>query len=269
MDIEVMERVEAESLFQLENGAPESVRSGLGITAAHVAGGVLVAMRHDPVPLWSRAIGFGFDEPVTAGLLAELVDFHREHGSAVAIFQLAPAVLPDDWADIATAAGLRPGAHWVKLAHDLTRLPDADTDLRVTTVDAGSAAEWAVTLLRGFESAGKGLEEMFAATVHTPGFRLYAAWDGDDLVAAAMTYRRADVVHMSGAATLPSHRNRGAQSALLARRLADARAEGCTLAVAETGKEAPGQHNDSLRNMHRCGFRTLYARRNWLWRPEP
>lgn len=266
-DIMELELVEAESIFQLENGAPDTVRTGLGITATRLAGGILVSMRHDPGRLWSRAVGFGFDEPLTAELLATLVDFHREHGSKVALFQLAPAVLPADWADIATAAGLRPGAYWVKLAHDLTTVPDVSTDLRVTAIDARDAAAWASTMLEGFGALDEGLARLFAATVHTPGFRHYAAFDGDDLVAAATMHRLDKVAHMSGASTLPSHRNRGAQSALLARRLADAKAAGCTLAVAETGREAEGEHNDSLRNMHRLGFTTRYDRRNWLWEP--
>jgi hypothetical protein len=41
---------------------------------------------------------------------------------------------------------------------------------------------------------------------------------------------------------------------------------GCGVLVAETADERPGEHNTSLRNLLRLGFRVLYKRQNWIWR---
>jgi len=63
------------------------------------------------------------------------------------------------------------------------------------------------------------------------------------------------VAQLCGAATLPEHRRRGVQSALLAARLEDAARRGCDLAVVTT---QPG--SKSQENVQRQGFELVYAR---------
>jgi GNAT superfamily N-acetyltransferase len=58
-----------------------------------------------------------------------------------------------------------------------------------------------------------------------------------------------------GAATLPAHRRRGVQSALLAARLEAAGRLGCDVATVTTH---PG--SKSQENVHRQGFALLYTR---------
>jgi hypothetical protein len=65
----------------------------------------------------------------------------------------------------------------------------------------------------------------------------------------------AGVAQLCGAATLPAFRRRGVQTALLRRRLADARRASCDVAVMTT---QPG--SKSHENGHRRGFALLYAR---------
>jgi hypothetical protein len=65
----------------------------------------------------------------------------------------------------------------------------------------------------------------------------------------------AGLAQFAGASTLPAHRRRGVQTALLSARLADAAAADCDLAVITT---APG--SVSQQNAQRCGFDLLYAR---------
>jgi GNAT superfamily N-acetyltransferase len=63
------------------------------------------------------------------------------------------------------------------------------------------------------------------------------------------------VAQLVGAATVPEHRRRGVQSALLATRLADAVQAACDIAVVTT---APG--SKSQQNVQRQGFHFLYTR---------
>ena len=82
----------------------------------------------------------------------------------------------------------------------------------------------------------------------------------DGTVAGAASMRIKDgVAQLSGAATLPAHRRRGIQSALLGTRLAWAREAGCELAVVTT---QPG--SKSQQNLQRQGFALLYARALWV-----
>jgi ribosomal protein S18 acetylase RimI-like enzyme len=63
------------------------------------------------------------------------------------------------------------------------------------------------------------------------------------------------VAQLCGAATLPEHRRRGVQTALLRERLAEAAREGCDVAVVTTQPGSPSQEN-----AQRQGFELLYAR---------
>ena len=78
----------------------------------------------------------------------------------------------------------------------------------------------------------------------------------DGVVAGGGSMRMTDgVAQLTGAATAPSYRRRGVQTALLSVRLADAARAGCDLAVVTT---QPG--SKSQQNVQRRGFHLLYTR---------
>jgi len=69
--------------------------------------------------------------------------------------------------------------------------------------------------------------------------------------------------------TLRSHRGRGIQSAMVARRIEDARAKHCQWLTVETAEDLPERPNPSYRNMERAGFRVLCLRPSHAWTPAP
>jgi GNAT superfamily N-acetyltransferase len=78
----------------------------------------------------------------------------------------------------------------------------------------------------------------------------------DGVIVGGATMRIAEgVAQLTGAATVPAHRRRGVQTALLSARLADAAAAGCDVAVITT---QPG--SKSQQNAQRQGFDLLYTR---------
>ena len=88
-----------------------------------------------------------------------------------------------------------------------------------------------------------------------PRFRRYLArFDGQPVGEATLNIEDG-LAQIAGAGTLPAFRGRGVQKALLARRLADAHAAGCDLAVVTT---APGTRSQD--NVMRRGFALLYTR---------
>ncbi|MFD4431089.1 GNAT family N-acetyltransferase [Nocardia sp. NPDC058497] len=85
--------------------------------------------------------------------------------------------------------------------------------------------------------------------------RRYIAYrEGEPAGGASM---RADggIAALAGAATLPAHRRRGVQTALLSARLTEAAAAGCDLAVITTQPGSKSQQNAQGR-----GFSLLYTR---------
>lgn len=261
------ELAEAEFMYAIESGAPADTRQALGIATTRLGGAVVLSMRNDPAGgYWNKALGFGVTEPVTRELVRDVLDFYRANGSAVACLQVAPAALPPDWQQICAGLGLEDRSTWVKLVRDTSPAPGATTDLRVGPVTEQSAVEWATVFCTAFGMPLGHLVPMVAAVVHTPGFHPLAAWDGDRVVAGANLYLSGDRASFCGAGTLEQARGRGAQSAFFHERVEVARQHGARVLVAETYTEGEGEHNPSLHNMRRAGFRDLYVRHNWVWR---
>jgi GNAT superfamily N-acetyltransferase len=258
------EHAEAAVMWRLLTGAPASVRARFGISARRIGGGVALAVTDDPTGYWSKALGFGVSEPLTARVLAEVCRFYADSGVPAATVQVAPGALPPQWAELAAANGLEPASPWVKLQAPATEVrTSAPTDLRVGLVARDDADEWAHVLLRGFGFPP--VQEPLFGRALDPAFTRVAAWDGPAMVAAASSFVEGDVVALFGASTLPSHRRRGAQSALLALRVREAVAAGARWVSAETGVESPDAPNPSLHNLRRAGLVDLYERQNWVW----
>jgi GNAT superfamily N-acetyltransferase len=259
------ERVEAALLRRVVTGAPAEVRAQLGVTGISLGGGVCLALSRDPSGYWSKTVGLGRTEPVTADLVKEVVAFYETYGGESATLQVHPDALPEDWDEIVAEHGLEQGHPWVKLVRpgDLPVAP-ADTSLRVGRVGPADVAEWGHVLVEGF-GLPHAIDGLFTE-LDDDAFTLVAAWDGDRMVGAGTLFVDGGTAQLGGGSTLPTHRGRGAQSAMIALRLQAAQAAGVTLLSAETGVESPGTHNASLHNMRRAGFTVLYERANWVWR---
>lgn len=261
----VAEQTEAAVHRRVVGQAPAEVRARLRISALDLDGAVALALANDPSGYWSKALGLGITAPVTRDLVAELCAFYATNGGSHATIQIAPEALPADWEEIRADHGLAEGHPWIKLLRPATPPPAPPaTSLRVGLVPSTELGEWAYVLLEGMGMPHE-LDSLFTAT-GDEAFRHVAAWDGDRMVAAATLFVDGDSAHMFGASTLPSHRNRGAQAALVALRLQEAIAAGVQWIVAETWQESQESPNPSLHNLVRAGFAELYVRPNWIWR---
>ena len=88
-------------------------------------------------------------------------------------------------------------------------------------------------------------------------------------IAAAAMFIAGEAAWFGSAATDAAHRRRGAQQALVVRRLHDARQAGCTWVSVETAEDTVTRDAPSFRNLRRLGFTIAYRRPNYLWtRPD-
>ena len=74
----------------------------------------------------------------------------------------------------------------------------------------------------------------------------------------------ADVGYLGMDGTLPEARGRGAQSALLATRIAAAADQGLQHLFIETGERGTGVPDKSYRNILRAGFQEVEITRHWV-----
>jgi GNAT superfamily N-acetyltransferase len=87
------------------------------------------------------------------------------------------------------------------------------------------------------------------------GFARYLASLDGVIAGGGSMYVHDGVAILTGSATLPQHRRRGVQAALIAHRLHDAHAAGAELAIITT---APGTQSQA--NVMKLGFALVYAR---------
>ena len=112
------------------------------------------------------------------------------------------------------------------------------------------------------------LRNLLGTSVGRPAWVHYLGFDGDTPVTTSSVHVTEGVAWLGNAATLEAYRGRGWQTAMLTRRLGDARDLGCRLAITETGEESEKEPvNHSYRNMVRAGFKLAYARQNWVRLP--
>jgi GNAT superfamily N-acetyltransferase len=128
------------------------------------------------------------------------------------------------------------------------------TDLDIRQVSAADVAAARAQL-------GETLWPEFARSVGQAGFFHYMAFDGGRPVAIAALCVFEDLGYLMAAATAESHRQRGAQQALIAKRVERAEQLGCSYLVSETLYML--EH--SYRNLQRAGFSEAYEKEVYEW----
>jgi GNAT superfamily N-acetyltransferase len=101
----------------------------------------------------------------------------------------------------------------------------------------------------------------YVRTAGQPDFYHYMAFDGRRPVAIAALCVFEDIAYLMAAATAERDRRRGAQQALIARRIERAEQIGCVVQVSETLYML--EH--SYRNLQRAGFREVYEKEVYEW----
>ena len=139
-----------------------------------------------------------------------------------------------------------------------------NSQVNVRRISEGESQMFGVTAAKGWsESADlRAFLEGFGRVMATRagGACFVAEYDGIPIATGVLTLSNG-VALLAGASTIPEHRRRGAQLALLETRLRFALSEGCDLAMMCA---APG--SASQRNAERNGFRIAYTRVKWCRR---
>lgn len=139
---------------------------------------------------------------------------------------------------------------------------EARSALHVVRVGPERADDFARVVAGGYELPDW-THPLAANIVGRPCWSCYVAYDGEAPVGAGALYAHEGVGWLGLGATLHAFRGRGAQSAVLAVRIEDARTQGCSTVVTETGELAEGRPSGSYRNIVRAGFREAGIRPNF------
>lgn len=198
-----------------------------------------------------KAIGVALDGPMSASDLDRIEAFYREHGVAAKL-SLCPFTH-------ATAFALLAGRRYVIVDHFnvLSRSFDGLPAPSVSVTRADRYAEWADLVRRGSDQPADDAtraETVALVLGEAPQMHAFVATIDGEPAAGAGLLVDGGIATLFATSTLRMFRRRGAQSSLVAARLAHAKALGCDLAVAMT--DVGG---DSQRNLERVGFRVGYT----------
>jgi ribosomal protein S18 acetylase RimI-like enzyme len=259
-----IERAECRLLADSAEAAARR-RPGTGVFALPLAGGI--ATFTCPGAPMNKVAGLGFGGPLDGDALAAVERAFAERGSPV---QAEVASLGDP---VVVRALTTRGYVLQGFENVLARsLPAGPVPPRAAGIDVAPSpleelAAWQDVVVTGFASPDDQgaaspesyprdlMETVMADMASADGFSRYIA-RRSGVAAGGASLRLCDgVAHLCGAATLPAHRRRGVQSALLAARLEIAAAVGSDVAVVVT---EPG--SKSQENVQRQGFELLYTR---------
>ena len=273
--IELAARIErSEARLVAANGkAVSRYRQARGDAAAvfcrAIGGGV--ALHSGPASPMNKLAGLGFAGALDESELAAVEQYFDEQRTALQV-ELATLAEPSIGATLTRRGYMLMGFENVlgKALAPGAAVGGAVCDDDAATValcDEADLAAWLDLVITGFQTPdGEGVpshesfsrdeqERVFGEVLHTAGMGRYLAKRRGAWAGGGSLFLGEGVAHLCGAATLPAHRRRGVQSALLDARLRDAAARGFDLAVIVT---QPG--SKSQENAMRRGFQLLYSR---------
>jgi len=261
--IRTADEAEARAMRAMAACAPRAVLGAFRPDAPRIDGSTLLMSRGLPAWLFSRVIGLGDGMPATEAMLDQILTLYRRADCTSPWIHLTPGALPEALPAWLAARGFHPARRrtWAKMLRGREAPPERRTDFMVIGLGARHAAA-AGALVRDVFGLPAPVEAWFAALVEEPGWRAFGAFDGAQLVGVGFVYVDGPLAWLGAGATIPAMRGRGAQGALLARRIEHAIALGCGSIVSETGESVAGEPNPSLANLHRVGFQQVCSRAN-------
>ena len=261
-----MERIEAEAWAQLHLGLPPDFRSRMGIEVRRYGSAVSLLTRGADVASGNRTIGLGFDTELTDEQLVTIAATYAAAGIPRWLVEWSPDARPPNAVDLFARHGGRAMTPTVKLWQSIPGvLPTArETELRVVEIGADAAATFEAIVAEPL-GVPPAVAPGIRSTVGHEQWHFYLALDGARPIAGAAMFVLEDGAWLGLSATTASERGRGAQTALLSRRLHDARTLGCAWVTADTQPETADRPNPSYRNMCRAGMSVLYHRPKYLF----
>jgi GNAT superfamily N-acetyltransferase len=247
------------SVYQAHEGSPlvPEVRRFGPFQAFKIPGVDILAFNrvltdsHDPQEIQARLEG--------------VIHFYRVSSIPRFFIQLNDAANRTAYHHILSKKGFIHYNDWTRFYRSTRILPEyAEDGLEVVRVEDEQAEMYAETLVESFDFPSS-LKNHFAGLARQPGYRLYLVLLEKDPIAAGALFIRGHYASLAMAGTRPEHRGRGAQGALLRRRLEDARKHGCDLVTVETSRESREKPVASYRNMVRFGFQIVYHRPNFIF----
>jgi hypothetical protein len=264
-DARLLELIEAEAWADVFRAAPAPLAEehGLAVLDLGAAAACIVA-RDVPSLMLNRVIGLGVGAPATPAML-DLAD--EAFGDTRYMIPLAPQCQPPELTAWLRGRRFEAGYAWLKFRRGPDPPPEAASELAVLRAGPDDAEAFARAVVEGYELPAW-MEEWVAALVGRPGWSCYLAKHRSEPAAAGCVYMRPPAAWLGLAGTVQEFRRRGGQGAIMAARIREAVAAGCTAIATETGERVIDRPSASYSNILRFGFTEAYVRPNLVSSPS-
>jgi GNAT superfamily N-acetyltransferase len=259
---EIVEFGEAGAHADWWRAVPGDIARQFGIRIERVGLATAMMLGAADNPLLNRVMGLGLAEPATETMIDDIADLYKEAGTGFMV-QISPVARPAELPEWLEERGIKRRDNWAKVYRGTEPPPEVKTDLSIEVGRPEYVSAWNHIGCTAFEVPPE-FSPVTAVIYGRPVWINYLAFDGDEPVAAGALFVNGDIGWLGYGSTLPSHRRRGAQGAIMARRIKDAIEMGCKWIITETGEDTPEHPNPSYHNMVRTGFRLAYMRPNYV-----
>ncbi len=265
--IVALEAAEVNATVDLYRAADADLVEAAGLSVAEIGHAVLVTASRIDVLALTRLVGLGLGSTPSDAMLSDALRAFDRTGAPRYFVPVAPVEGHLDLQARLERLGLRHYNNWMRL-HRAVGNGKADvpapSDLEVRQIDRRAADVFGQLVATAF-GYPPAIAPLAGQPIGRPNWFHYLAYDRDIPIAAAAMFVSGDAAWFGFAATDAAFRRRGAQSALVSRRLRDAADAGCTWVSVETAEDTVTRDAPSFRNLRRFGFEVAYPRPNYLW----
>lgn len=215
-----------------------------------------------PIIDFNKVLCFGPDE---MPLLDEIINFYEQHGME----EFGITIIPSRTSPELLAAMVERGMYQYGFHTAFYGLPEwepaeANPHVVVREIKEEEIPTFAELFVKSFNVPPHLLAsetENLRGLYGQPEWRMYLAFVEEQAAGFALMQIREEVACLALAGTLEEWRGRGVQTALLERRLVDAKEAGCGLLVSQASYGSA-----SARNMQKVGLQVAFTQAEWKWK---
>jgi GNAT superfamily N-acetyltransferase len=262
--IDALEGTEVQAVASLYRYIQPEEANRIGVHTESEGNLLLLMHGMSPIIQYNRAFGFAAPEDLLDDRLETIIGrFHNRRIKRYGI-QIPVPLISEEVNRYLVSRGFARKTHWARLTYNVADFSSSLDESSVVDLTQEHAQGFASVVLSVFDHP-KALAPLLIGAFGAAGWKHYGVFDRHELVGTAALFVSGEKGWLGFAATLPEYRGRGFQSALIARRIADAREAGCQQVSVETGEDRPEKPNQSFRNLQRLGFEFRYLRANYIF----
>lgn len=202
---------------------------------------------------FNRVIGLGLEQPATQRDLDEIESLYAKRGCPFAI-ELGPHARPSEVPAWLRERRVRRGMPTAMYYREARATPPVAGSVEVTRAESATECDLVAEICSNVFHMPAIVQKLLAATRSDGRWRHWLVKADMEPISAALSFVDKQVAWLGWDATLPQHRGHGAHRALIAARVNDAVASGCTHLTTETAVHTAAVADPSGRNYEKMGF---------------